>query len=95
MSATAMETNLARQGSNFGLPIALHLAVLMRGGIGIVEVGPRGLRPCMACPSLMRHSHAAVSWNHLWLYCLSKTPTNYMPNMPGTSEHGAYGPARP
>ena len=39
MTATAMETNLARQGSNFGLPIALHLAVLMKGGIGIVEVG--------------------------------------------------------
>jgi hypothetical protein len=38
MTATAMETNLARQGSNFGLPIALHLAVLMKGGIGIVEV---------------------------------------------------------
>ena len=39
-----METNLARQGSNFGLPIALHLTVLMQGSIGLVEV-----RSCNEC----------------------------------------------
>lgn len=31
-------TAFARQGSNFGLPIALNLAKLMNGGIGIVQV---------------------------------------------------------
>ena len=33
-----MDTNLARQGSNFGLPIALQLVKLMEGGVGILEV---------------------------------------------------------
>ena len=33
-----VDTSLARQGSNFGLPIALNLAMLMGGGIGIIEV---------------------------------------------------------
>ncbi len=37
-TATQADTNLARQGSNFGLPIALNLTMLMEGGIGIVEV---------------------------------------------------------
>ncbi len=32
------DTNLARQGSNFGLPIALQLTLLMKGAIGIAEV---------------------------------------------------------
>ena len=32
------DTNLARHGSNFGLPIALNLTLLMKGGIGIAEV---------------------------------------------------------
>ena len=35
-----MSTMLARQGSRFGLPIALQLSLLMKGGIGIVEVRP-------------------------------------------------------
>ncbi len=34
----SMATNLAKHGSNFGLPIALHLVQLMGGSIGIVEV---------------------------------------------------------
>ena len=43
-SATDVETNLARQGSNFGLPIALNLTILMGGAIGITEVSPSRLR---------------------------------------------------
>ena len=38
-SATDVDTSLARHGSNFGLPIALNLTLLMKGGIGIAEVG--------------------------------------------------------
>ena len=36
--ASDMDTRLARQGSKFGLPIALQLTLLMKGGIGIAEV---------------------------------------------------------
>ena len=32
------DTHAARHGSNFGLPIALHLTKLMQGSIGITEV---------------------------------------------------------
>jgi hypothetical protein len=37
-SVDDMVTSLARQGSNFGLPIALQLALLMKGGIGLARV---------------------------------------------------------
>ena len=39
MDSDDMSTMLARQGSKFGLPIALQLALLMKGGVGIAEVG--------------------------------------------------------
>ena len=41
----ADEEALAKRGSNFGLPISLHLANLMQGTIGIAEVG--------SCPCLV------------------------------------------
>ena len=37
--AAAIDTAMARHGSNFGLPIALHLVRLMKGSVGISEVG--------------------------------------------------------
>ncbi len=39
LSALALDTQLARQGSNCGLPIALNLVKLMGGSIGIKSVG--------------------------------------------------------
>ena len=41
-TTTDAETNLARRGSNFGLPIALHITILMKGSIGIAEVSECG-----------------------------------------------------
>ncbi len=37
-SSSDMSTHMARQGSNFGLPIALQLTLLMKGGIGLARV---------------------------------------------------------
>jgi hypothetical protein len=68
LTATDMETNLARQGSNFGLPIALQLAVLMKGGIGIVEASPHARSRSVNVPTfigpLNRYSETAGILSH-------------------------------
>ncbi len=53
-----IDTNLARQGSNFGLPIALNLTRLMQGGIGIVEVRRMSVSARLALCALVE----ACSW---------------------------------
>jgi hypothetical protein len=48
-----LDTELARKGSNFGLPIALQLTKLMRGAVGIVSV--RGQSSLLSLTKPMFH----------------------------------------
>ncbi len=60
---TDEDTRIAKKGSNFGLPIALHLTALMRGGIGLLRV-----RDCPApSPSLTVCWHATLAVSGSWL----------------------------
>jgi hypothetical protein len=54
--AQQLDTQLALQGSNFGLPIALQLCKLMGGAIGIMSVGT-----CRSCSPVACLSSALVS----------------------------------
>ena len=69
-STTQLDTNLARQGSNFGLPIALHLTILMHGGIGIIEVGLARLANILCLGDCWLEAAEHISSSSLRLFCL-------------------------